>query len=172
MTSLLLDRIGTPIGALLIVTDEAGRLCSAEFHDHEDRLHRSLRLGYAAGGGYDLRKTRLAAAMRGRIDAYFAGKLDAIDTIETATRGTPFQERVWRALRRITAGKTLTYGALAKRIGEEKAIRAVGAANGANPVSVIVPCHRLIGANGSLIRYGGGLERKRWLLSHEGVEIA
>lgn len=170
-TTLLLDRLRTPIGALLIVQDDDGRLRAAEFHDHEDRLHRSLRLGYATCGGYDLRKVRAAAAMRDRIEAYFAGRLDAIDTIETATSGTLFQEKVWRALRRIAPGKTLTYGALAKRIGEAKAVRAVGAANGANPVSVIVPCHRLIGADGSLIRYGGGLERKRWLLRHEGVEI-
>lgn len=165
----LLDQIGTPIGALLIVHDDDGRLRAAEFHDHEDRLHRSLRL---ACGEYHLRNARAAASLRDPIAAYFAGRLDAIDAIGIATSGTPFQEKVWRALRRIRPGRTLTYGTLAQRIGEAKAIRAVGAANGANPVSVIVPCHRLIGANGSLIRYGGGLERKRWLLQHEGVEIA
>ena len=109
--------------------------------------------------------------MRDPIEAYFAGDLGVIDRIEVATGGTPFQQRVWRALRKITPGKTLTYGTLAARIGADKAMRAVGAANGANPVSVVVPCHRLIGANGSLIRYGGGLERKRWLLQHEGVAV-
>lgn len=165
---LLLDRVGTPIGTLLIVHGEHGRLHAAEFQDHEDRLHRSLRLGY---GAYELRNARAAMSLRERIEAYFTGRLDAIDAVETATRGTPFQEKVWRALRRIRPGQTLTYGALARRIGEAKAIRAVGAANGANPVSVIVPCHRLIGADGSLIRYGGGLERKRWLLQHEGVAL-
>jgi methylated-DNA-[protein]-cysteine S-methyltransferase len=167
-TALALDRIRTPIGTLLIVHDDDGRLCAAEFHDHEDRLHRSLRLAY---GAYDLRNARAATKLRDRIEAYFAGRLDAIAQIEIATAGTAFQEKVWRALRRIKPGRTLTYGALARRIGEAKAIRAVGAANGANPVSVIVPCHRLIGANGSLIRYGGGLERKRWLLQHEGVAL-
>ena len=166
-----LDRVKTPIGALLVVSDDDGKLRAAEFHDHEDRMHRSLRLSTAAKGGYALRKARAPATIRDPIAAYFAGELDAIDTMEIATGGTPFQQKVWRALRRIKPGKTLTYGALAVRIGEDKAIRAVGAANGANPVSVIVPCHRLIGANGSLIRYGGGIERKRWLLQHEGAAL-
>jgi methylated-DNA-[protein]-cysteine S-methyltransferase len=167
----MLDRVTTPIGALLIVSDDDGKLCAAEFHDHEDRMHRSLRLSSAAQGGYALRKGEAPATIRDRIAAYFAGELDAIDRIEVATGGTPFQQKVWRALRRIAPGKTLTYGALAVRIGADKAVRAVGAANGANPVSIIVPCHRLVGANGSLIRYGGGLERKRWLLQHEGVAV-
>src|SRR5262249_46967818 len=109
--------------------------------------------------------------VRDLLRAYFAGDIGAIDKIDVATGGTPFQQKVWRGLRRITPGKTLTYGALAKRIGTGTAIRAGGAANGANPVSVVVPCHRLIGADGRLIRYGGGLERKRWLLQHEGVAV-
>ena len=167
----MLDRVKTPIGALLIVSDDDGKLRAAEFHDHEDRMHRSLRLSTAAHGGYALRKAAAPASIRDRIEAYFTGELDAIDEIEVATGGTSFQQKVWRALRKITPGKTLTYGALAHRIGADRAMRAVGAANGANPVSVIVPCHRLIGANGSLIRYGGGLERKRWLLQHEGVAV-
>jgi methylated-DNA-[protein]-cysteine S-methyltransferase len=167
----VLDRVKTPIGALLIVCDDDGHLRAAEFHDHEDRMHRSLRLSTAAQAGYRLHKARAPAPLRDRIEAYFAGELDAIDSIEIATGGTPFQRKVWRALRKITAGKTMTYGALAQRIGADKAIRAVGAANGANPVSVVVPCHRLIGANGSLIRYGGGIERKRWLLQHEGAAL-
>jgi methylated-DNA-[protein]-cysteine S-methyltransferase len=167
----MVDRVKTPIGALLIVCDENGKLRAAEFHDHEDRMHRSLRLSSASHGGYDLRKARAPVSVRAPIEAYFAGDLNAIDAIEVATGGTPFQQKVWRALRKIMPGKTLTYGTLAHRIGADRAMRAVGAANGANPVSVIVPCHRLIGANGSLIRYGGGLERKRWLLQHEGVEV-
>jgi methylated-DNA-[protein]-cysteine S-methyltransferase len=167
----MLDRVKTPIGALLIVCDDEGKLSAAEFHDHEDRMHRSLRLSSAARGGYDLRKARAPASICDPIEAYFAGELNAIDAIEVATGGTPFQQKVWRALRKIAPGKTLTYGTLARRIGADKAMRAVGAANGANPVSVIVPCHRLIGADGSLIRYGGGLERKRWLLQHEGAPL-
>uniref|UniRef100_UPI00313846C6 methylated-DNA--[protein]-cysteine S-methyltransferase n=1 Tax=Ferrovibrio terrae TaxID=2594003 RepID=UPI00313846C6 len=85
---------------------------------------------------------------------------------------TSFQRKVWAALRKIPAGKTMTYGALAAQLGSPAAMRAVGAANGANPISVVVPCHRLVGANGTLIKYGGGLERKRWLLAHEGAAVA
>jgi methylated-DNA-[protein]-cysteine S-methyltransferase len=99
--------------------------------------------------------------------AYFAGNLTAIDRLETGAGGTDFQREVWAALRDIPAGETLSYGALAARLGRPKAMRAVGLANGANPVGLVVPCHRVIGADGSLTGYGGGLERKRWLLAHE-----
>lgn len=164
-----LDRVPTPIGAMLLVLDGDGLLLASEFHDYEERMHRSLRLGYRRG--YRLRKARAPASLRERITAYFDGRLDAIDEIKVRTSGTAFQQEVWRALRQIGAGRTETYGALAARIGADKAVRAVGAANGANPVGVIVPCHRLIGANGSLTGYGGGIARKRWLLCHEGAAI-
>jgi methylated-DNA-[protein]-cysteine S-methyltransferase len=85
--------------------------------------------------------------------------------------GTPFQQKVWNALPKIPAGTTMSYGALAARLNAARAMRAVGHANGSNPISVVVPCHRLIGANGALVKYGGGLERKRWLLEHEGVAL-
>jgi methylated-DNA-[protein]-cysteine S-methyltransferase len=100
---------------------------------------------------------------------YFAGDLDALDEIEVELHGTPFQRSVWMALRGVKAGTTLSYMELARRVGSPSAVRAVGAANGANPVAVVLPCHRIIGANGSLTGYGGGLDRKRWLLDHEGV---
>lgn len=167
--TLLADRITTPIGTMLLVADEAEHLCAADFHDYEARMHRLLRQQYAAFGGRTLRKARVAAAIRDRFDAYFNGDLSAIKRIKVKTGGTDFQRRVWQALRDIGAGTTETYGALAQRIGLPAAIRAVGAANGANPVSIIVPCHRLIGADGSLTGYGGGIERKRWLLTHEGA---
>ena len=99
--------------------------------------------------------------------AYFAGDIHAIDDIPTATAGTAFQREVWRALRAIPAAETISYGQLAQRIGRPRAVRAVGLANGSNPVGVVVPCHRVIGANGSLTGYGGGLHRKEWLLAHE-----
>lgn len=168
--SFVQDRVKTPIGALLIVCDGEGRLRAAEFADHEERMQRSLRLGAAAQDA-SLRNGRAPEDISESFEAYFAGQLNAIDAIAVATLGTPFQQEVWRALRTISPGRTLTYGALAARIGKEKAIRAVGAANGANPVSIVVPCHRLIGADGSLIHYGGGIERKRWLLRHEGAEV-
>lgn len=106
--------------------------------------------------------------VRAQLDAYFAGTLRAFD-LPLAMVGTPFQRRVWAALMEIPHGTTISYGELAKRIGDPNASRAVGLANGRNPVSIIVPCHRVIGANGSLTGYGGGLDNKRWLLRHEGA---
>jgi methylated-DNA-[protein]-cysteine S-methyltransferase len=106
---------------------------------------------------------------RRALEAYFEGEIKAVDTLSTATQGTEFQRTVWAALRDIPAGTTLSYGALAAKIGKPKAMRAVGLANGANPIAIIVPCHRVIGADASLTGYGGGLARKRWLLVHEGV---
>jgi methylated-DNA-[protein]-cysteine S-methyltransferase len=98
---------------------------------------------------------------------YFAGELAALNELPVRTAGTPFQREVWRALREIPHGTTVSYGKLAEQIGRPKAVRAVGLANGSNPIGVVVPCHRVIGSNGSLTGYGGGIERKRWLLEHE-----
>jgi methylated-DNA-[protein]-cysteine S-methyltransferase len=103
-----------------------------------------------------------------QLDAYFAGELTSFD-VETDMRGTAFQQRVWAQLREIPYGETISYGELAERVGNRNASRAVGLANGRNPISIIVPCHRVIGADGSLTGYGGGLERKTWLLEHEAV---
>ncbi|MGH2901679.1 MAG: methylated-DNA--[protein]-cysteine S-methyltransferase [Solirubrobacteraceae bacterium] len=102
-----------------------------------------------------------------RLDAYFAGDLSTLDGVEIELAGTAFQRRVWSALREIPAGETIAYGALAHRLGAPDAMRAVGAANGANPLWLLVPCHRAIAADGSLTGYAGGIERKRWLLAHE-----
>jgi methylated-DNA-[protein]-cysteine S-methyltransferase len=104
---------------------------------------------------------------REQLEAYFAGELRTFD-LPLAPSGTAFQQKVWQALRDIPYGHTESYGALAKRIDAPKASRAVGMANGHNPISIIVPCHRVIGTNGNLTGYGGGMERKRWLLEHEG----
>jgi methylated-DNA-[protein]-cysteine S-methyltransferase len=103
----------------------------------------------------------------GALRRYFEGDLDALDHVPVELNGTPFQKRVWTALRGIRAGRTASYAEIARGIHEPTAIRAVGAANGANPIALIVPCHRVIGSSGSLTGYGGGLERKRWLLMHE-----
>lgn len=108
----------------------------------------------------------LLAKARGQLDAYFAGRLTAFD-LPLNLKGTPFQQRVWSSLQTIPFGRTTSYGALAAALGQPTAMRAVGLANGRNPVSIIVPCHRVIGADGSLTGYGGGIERKRWLLAHE-----
>ena len=129
-------------------------------------MRRALRLHYGEGG-YSLREAVDPGGLSAAMNAYFAGELAAIDALPVATGGTAFQRTVWRALREIPCGETISYAALARRIGRESAVRAVGFANGSNPISVVVPCHRVIGSDGSLTGYGGGIERKRWLLAHE-----
>jgi methylated-DNA-[protein]-cysteine S-methyltransferase len=163
---LLIDRIKTPIGALGIVADTAGALRAVEWTDYEERMHHSLRLQYGKDG-YALKSARNPAGFSAALRAYFDGDLTAIDRLTVATGGTEFQKSVWRALRTIPCGETISYAALAQRVGRPNAVRAVGHANGDNPISVVVPCHRVIGTNGSLTGYGGGIERKRWLLAHE-----
>jgi methylated-DNA-[protein]-cysteine S-methyltransferase len=163
-----LDRLNTPIGVALLATDDDGVLRALDWEDNETRMRELLRLHYGAVG---LRNARAPAAMRSALSAYFGGDLDRLGEIAWRVNGTPFQRKVWTALPKIRAGTTLSYGALAARLGTPRAMRAVGHANGSNPISVVVPCHRLIGADGSLVKYGGGLERKRWLLRHEGVEV-
>ena len=164
---LLLDRLPTPLGVMLLVTDDRERLRALDWEDHEPRMRRLLRLHYGpAGSALD---PGSSPAVRAALEAYFAGDLTAIDRVPVETGGTPFQREVWAALRRIPAGDTMSYGALAARIDCGSAVRAVGRANGANPVGIVVPCHRVIGADATLTGYGGGIERKRWLLRHEGA---
>ncbi|MNZ84451.1 Methylated-DNA--protein-cysteine methyltransferase [compost metagenome] len=99
---------------------------------------------------------------------YFSGELDVINDLPVMTAGTEFQRSVWQQLRQIPCGEIITYGELAKRIGRPTASRAVGMANGSNPISIVVPCHRVIGSQGALTGYAGGVQRKQWLLKHEG----
>lgn len=167
-TSLVVDRFPTPIGPMYAVTDQAGRLRAFAWTDHETRGIEQLRQQY--GSHVAIAEGHAPAAVRKNIDDYFAGDLRAIERIDCATNGTPFQQQVWNALRTIPVGTTWSYGALAVRIGNASAVRAVGLANGANPIAVVLPCHRVIGTDGSLTGYGGGLARKRWLLAHENVK--
>jgi methylated-DNA-[protein]-cysteine S-methyltransferase len=163
--TLFLDRMPTPIGTMLVVADDQARLRALDWEDHETRFHDLLRRHY--GAGIDLRAAPPVAAVRGPLEAYFAGDLGAVAGIAVHCGGTVFQRAVWSALRGIPVGETMSYGGLAAAIGRPKAVRAVGLANGANPIGIVVPCHRVIGADGSLTGYGGGLFRKRWLLHHE-----
>jgi methylated-DNA-[protein]-cysteine S-methyltransferase len=163
---LTLDRYVTPIGDLLLASDDDGRLRGVDLYGDESRMTKWLRSQY--GNRLVLEPGRAPAKVRRALDEYFAGRLDALDEIACQADGTSFQETVWTALRAIPAGQTLSYGALAERLGNPKAVRAVGLANGANPIPIVIPCHRVIGSDGSLTGYGGGLERKRWLLAHEG----
>jgi len=164
------DRLATPIGVALLVTDAEGALRCLDWEDHQDRMLLLLRRHY---GELTLSAGNAPQSVREPLDRYFAGEIPALAEIPWRTRGTDFQRCVWNALTRIPAGTTLSYGRLAAEIGKPEAVRAVGLANGANPVGVVVPCHRVIGSDGSLTGYGGGLHRKRWLLAHEGaMEVA
>ena len=150
------DYLHTPIGRLLIAGDEAGlRYVEFERADQGGRIDASWRRGRHAIG-----------AAVAQLEAYFAGELHAFD-LPLAAVGTAFRKTVWDALVHIPYGETISYGELARRIGDPSASRAVGAANGANPLPIIVPCHRVIGANGKLTGFGGGLPVKQWLLAHE-----
>ena len=157
------DTIPSPIGQIhVIFADDVLR--ALDFDDHNPRMHALLGRHYP---GYQIKRSPAPRHVRESIINYFEGSITAIDDVPVETRGTPFQQEVWAALRRIPAGETTSYGQLAASIGRPQAMRAVGLANGSNPVGIVVPCHRVIGANGSLTGYGGGLGRKRWLLAHE-----
>jgi methylated-DNA-[protein]-cysteine S-methyltransferase len=160
---LLLSQVPSPLGTVLLVTDGTV-LRALDFHDYEDRMRQLLRLHY---GSYTLTPTADAGTLGQLVQAYFDGALTALDDLPVQTGGTAFQRLVWAELRRIPAGATISYGRLAERIGRPTASRAVGMANGANPVAIVVPCHRVIGANSKLTGYGGGLHRKEWLIAHE-----
>jgi O-6-methylguanine DNA methyltransferase len=163
-----LERLPTAIGEMLIVTDDKDRLRALDFADFETRMRTLLIRHY---GAVELTERPSPSPASKAIGDYLRGNLDALDNLEVATGGTEFQRQVWAALRAIPVGETVSYSGLAKRIGRPKAVRAVGLANGSNPIAVVVPCHRVIGASGHLTGYAGGVERKAWLLRHEGAAV-
>jgi methylated-DNA-[protein]-cysteine S-methyltransferase len=151
--------LDSPIGRITAGVRD-GVLCAMAVGEHWARLARRL-------ASAPLVPADDAAGVAAAVRRYFAGDVDAIASLPVAPDGTAFQRAVWAALREIPAGETRSYGDIARAIGAPTAVRAVGAANGANPIWLVVPCHRVIGADGSLTGYGGGLDRKRWLLAHE-----
>lgn len=161
---LQLERWNSPVSTLLLVTDADGVLRALDFGDYESRMQRLLRSHY---GEVALGEGKSPRAITRALEAYFAGDLDELTNIPTATGGTEFQRKVWKGLREIPAGTTISYGELATNIGRPGASRAVGAANSQNPIAIVVPCHRVIGASGKLTGYAGGVEHKQWLLDHE-----
>ena len=163
MTELNLDRMESPIGSLMLAW-HGETLCALGFDDREERMTGALQTRF---GGVSLKAGRDSGHFRRCLDEYFAGDLAALERVSVDTGGTPFQQSVWRLLRQIPAGKTASYGELAAKLNSPGAARAVGLANALNPVAIVVPCHRVIGASGHLVGYGGGLDRKRWLLAHE-----
>lgn len=163
--SILSDHIETPLGTMLLLARD-GALIGLEFDDQPERVARDLRLRFGSSERFPADNPN---GFSDRIHAYFAGDVKAIEGIPTDGGGTAFQRRVWEELKRIPCGVTISYGTLAKRLGDANLTRAVGLANGRNPISVVVPCHRVIGADGSMTGYGGGIPRKEWLLRHEGA---
>ncbi len=162
---ILSDRIQTPIGDMMMLASDSAMLL-LEFVDAEGRVEREISTRFAKA---EIMPTKNPFGFSRLIINYFAGDLHTIDTIPTDGGGTEFQKRVWAGLRQIPCGVTISYGELATRLGDKNAMRAVGLANGQNPISIVVPCHRVIGANGSMTGYGGGMARKEWLLRHEGA---
>lgn len=157
--------VESPIGTLTLAANGT-RLCLLHFGNDEQAVSAFLRRWYPD----EPRGTEtITAAAAVRLSSYFAGETTALDGIDVELKGTHFQRRVWEALRSVSAGTTASYAEIARRIGAPSAVRAVGAANGANPIAIVVPCHRIIGSSGSLTGYGGGLDRKQWLLRHEGA---
>lgn len=163
-----LDRLATPIGELIVIADDDGKLRAIDWTDHEARMKQLLDRYYGRGR-YTLASRRDPGGLASAIRRYFEGDIAVLSNLPVATSGTPFQTDVWKALRKIKDGTAISYAELARRIGKPRAVRAAGLANGQNPISIVVPCHRVIGSDGSLTGYGGGLPRKQWLLQHEGV---
>lgn len=161
LKEVLVDQFETPVGTLILAAAD-GKLLALEFKDlgcaNLSRLDTSV-----------LRSAQDPFGFSSAVRDYFAGDSRTMDRIPVLLSGTEFQERVWLALREIPFGTTMSYGELAAKVGNPKASRAVGITNGRNPIAIVLPCHRVIGSNGSLTGYGGGLERKEWLLKHEGA---
>ena len=175
ITTLRLTTVNSPIGDILLVTDD-NALVSLDYQGYEHRMMRLLAKRY---GAFELTEnclngkncSPLETKLISHIQAYLEGDLTAIDDLPVNPGGTQFQSTVWHALRTIPVGTVISYGELARQLGNPAAVRAVGTTNGLNPISIVLPCHRVIGANGSLTGYAGGLERKHWLLHHEGVDL-
>jgi methylated-DNA-[protein]-cysteine S-methyltransferase len=166
LLQLQIATIDSPIGRLTVAA-HGPRVCLVTFGPASARVRESLKAWYPDA---TIEPAADPGGVVGVLRRYFDGDLHSLDEVEVELHGTSFQRNVWLALRGVKAGTTLSYAQLAGRVGTPSAVRAVGAANGANPVAVVLPCHRIIGSHGSLTGYGGGLDRKRWLLGHEGVK--
>jgi methylated-DNA-[protein]-cysteine S-methyltransferase len=167
MTDLFVDHLDTPLGTFFLVADARSRLCAAGWSTAHPRMEKLLaapfpRLVPASDPG----------GLTTALARYFAGDPRALDDLPLAEAGTPFQQRVWRAIRTIRRGETRSYAQIAEAVGRPRAVRAVGHANGQNPIAIVLPCHRVVGSDGSLTGYAGGLDRKRWLLAHEDPRTA
>jgi methylated-DNA-[protein]-cysteine S-methyltransferase len=162
-TMIEIGRLDSPIGEVEVAVRD-GRVCLLKFEQGWDRAQASLERRFPGAGS---RPSEDPAGAVSAMERYFGGDLSALDGIEVDVDGTPFQERVWDALCDVPAGATTSYASIAEDIGSPRAVRAVGSAVGANPVGIVIPCHRIVRTGGGLGGYGGGIERKVWLLDHE-----
>ncbi|MBI3782736.1 MAG: methylated-DNA--[protein]-cysteine S-methyltransferase [Deltaproteobacteria bacterium] len=160
--------VPSPIGSVTFAVKDS-TLCAMTFSDAWPQQLPRLQRRFS---GVELRQTVDPARIATRLRRYFDGDITALDDIGVDPGGTPFQQRVWNVLGSIRPGSILSYRSVAEAVGKPTAVRAVGAANGSNPIAIVIPCHRVIAADGTLCGYGGGLERKRWLLLHEGVPLS
>jgi len=163
MQRLNVVELDTPVGPVTLVAGAKG-LCALDFADRRDHVRRNLERRF---GPVELQRQSTLPGIVENVQAYMAGDLRALGRVPVDPGGTPFQQRVWTELRRIPPGATLSYGELARAVGRPGAGRAVGMANARNPIAIVIPCHRVIGADGSLCGYAGGVTRKQWLLNHE-----
>jgi methylated-DNA-[protein]-cysteine S-methyltransferase len=163
-----LDKFDSQLGEI-VLAGTADALCALDFGDCRERMHRLLMRHWP---GVKLERRPGFGGFKERVEAYLGGDLESLATVSTDSRGTEFEELVWTCLRSIAPGATVSYGVLAARLGRSGAARAVGRANSQNPIALVVPCHRVIGGDGSLTGYAGGLERKKWLLAHESCRRA
>ena len=161
-----IERVPTPIGALTCVT-LGDTLFTLEFEENVGRVEACLARRKVALDRVP--RAAVKSDVARRIEAYFEGDLDALEGVSAAAHGTPFEQRVYAELRKIPRGTVVSYSELARRADRPLAVRATGATNAKNPIAIVVPCHRVIGANGALTGYAGGIERKQWLLAHEGA---
>jgi methylated-DNA-[protein]-cysteine S-methyltransferase len=164
---LQIDRIESPLGTIIIVSDGVS-LCALDFAGYEARMMGLLQQRYPS---VELVETIDPQGFSSKVRAYLDGNYENLDDIPVNAGGTDFQQLVWQGLRTIPVGTTLSYGKLAAKLGKPTAARAVGMANSLNPVAIVVPCHRVIGAQAQLTGYAGGIDRKQWLLEHEGIQI-
>lgn len=162
--------IDSPVGEMLGIINNNNALCALNWRDHSERVEFAMRRAFKADVS-DSPTQQPPQHLEQLLMAYFKGDLDAINSIEIDYGGSDFQRQVWQGLRTLNSGETMAYGEFAARLGQHRKARAIGHANGANPVCIVVPCHRLVAAGGSLTAYGGGIERKAWLLRHEGIAV-
>jgi methylated-DNA-[protein]-cysteine S-methyltransferase len=165
MEAFLSDRLTTPVGEMVLVARD-GVLLLLEFDDSKGRYMRDLRARF---GDITLTPTPNPFGLTEKLTRYLAGEFAVLDDIPTDGGGTDFERQVWALLRQIPVGVTRSYGDLARKLGDINLSRAVGTANGKNPIAIVVPCHRVIGSDGTMTGYAGGLHRKEWLLRHEGA---